>query len=52
MNSADLIVIAVVAAIVLWAVSAIRRNQKSGKSPCGCRCPDCGGACGKKPRRG
>lgn len=53
MNPADLLVIAVVAALALFAVWRLRKNKKEGRSGCGCdcgHCPGCGAA--KKPGGG
>ena len=47
MNSADIIVIAGVAALALLAAGIMWRNRKRGKRGCGCQCSGCGGACGR-----
>ena len=48
MNTLDIILIVVIAAVAGLAVWRIMRNRRQGKSPCGCDCGHCSCGCGKK----
>ena len=48
MNTADLLVVLAVVAVLAAAVGILRRNKKNGKSSCGCGCSRCSGDCRKK----
>ena len=44
MNGWDFLLIVILAAVILGALAAIRRNKKRGKSCCG-DCASCGQSC-------
>lgn len=48
MNIADIIVILLIAALIVYAVTIIHKNKKKGKN-CGGDCANCG-ACNKKEK--
>ncbi|MCR4615149.1 MAG: FeoB-associated Cys-rich membrane protein [Clostridiales bacterium] len=43
MNIWDYLIIGIIAAVVIFAVTVIHKNKKNGKCSCGCDCSHCQG---------
>ena len=50
-NFVNIVLVAVIAAVVILLIRGMVRDRKAGKTSCGCNCADCGAcsACGKCP---
>ena len=44
-NLVNLVIVAVLALIVGFAIRSMIRDRKAGKSSCGCDCASCGAGC-------